>query len=64
MKGPQKERWLELTEQAANEQDPEKFMLLIKEINNLLEAKEQALRTRRAAQAEPHQSNSIRPTQN
>jgi hypothetical protein len=48
MKGPQKERWLELTEQAASEQDPEKFLLLIKEINNLLEAKELALRARRA----------------
>lgn len=56
MKGPQKERWLELTEQAANEQDPEKFMLLIKEINDLLEAKEQDLRARRATQLEPGQS--------
>ena len=56
MQGPIKERWLELTEQAADEQDPEKFMLLIKEINNLLEAKEQALRARRAAQSAPNQS--------
>ncbi|HEY1799898.1 MAG TPA: hypothetical protein VGG46_03095 [Terriglobales bacterium] len=56
MKGTQKERWLELTEQAASEQDPEKFMLLIKEINDLLEAKEHALRTRRANQSESDRS--------
>ncbi len=56
MKGPQKERWLELTEQAASEQDPEKFMLLIKEINDLLEAKEHALRARRAIQSESDRS--------
>ena len=56
MKGPQKERWLELTEQAASEQDPEKFMLLIKEINDLLEAKGHALRARRAIQSESDRS--------
>ncbi|HWF92497.1 MAG TPA: hypothetical protein VN684_09455 [Terriglobales bacterium] len=56
MKGPVKERWLELTEQAADEQDPEKFMLLIKEINSLLEAKEQALRVRRATRSTSDQS--------
>jgi hypothetical protein len=56
MKGPVKERWLELTEQAADEQDPEKFMLLIKEINSLLEAKEQALRVRRATRSVSDQS--------
>jgi hypothetical protein len=56
MKDPQKERWLELTEQASNEQDPEKLLLLIKEINNLLEIKEQALRARRAAQPDRDQS--------
>jgi hypothetical protein len=38
-----KERWLELTEQAANEQDSEKMLLLIKEINDLLEVKEKRL---------------------
>ena len=38
------ERWKQLCEEAANEQDPEKLMKLIKEINRLLEAKEQRLR--------------------
>ena len=33
------ERWKNLCEQAASEQDPKKFIELIKEINNLLEEK-------------------------
>ncbi len=40
----QRERWLQLCEQAANEQDPEKLMILIAEINRLLESKERRLR--------------------
>ena len=40
----QRERWLQLCEQAATEQDPEKLMALIAEINRLLEAKERRLR--------------------
>jgi hypothetical protein len=39
-----KERWLELCQQAAVEQDSKKFMELIQEINRLLEEKEQRLR--------------------
>jgi hypothetical protein len=35
-----RERWMQLCEQAANEQDPEKLMRLIAEINLLLEAKQ------------------------
>jgi hypothetical protein len=38
-----KERWLELCEQAAVEQDPQKLMALVKEICELLEAKERRL---------------------
>jgi len=37
------ERWLELCKQAAIEQDPEKLMALVKEINDLLETKERRL---------------------
>lgn len=37
------ERWKELCEQASKEQDPEKLHQLIKEINDLLEAKQQRL---------------------
>ncbi len=48
MQGKNKERWLELTEQAAVEQDAAKMLLLIKEINDLLEAKEKRLVEARA----------------
>jgi len=39
-----RERWVQLCEQAANEQDPEKLMELVAEINRLLEAKERRLK--------------------
>ena len=35
-----KKKWMELCEQAADEQDPEKLAALILEINFILEAKE------------------------
>ena len=44
LQGKNKELWLELCEKAANEQDPEKLMDLVKQINDLLEAKERRLR--------------------
>jgi hypothetical protein len=37
--GKNKERWRELCEQAAVEQDPEKLLELVREINDLLEQK-------------------------
>ena len=37
------ERWMELCRQAAIEQDPDKLMALVAEINELLEAKERRL---------------------
>jgi hypothetical protein len=43
MQGEIKERWRELCEQAAEEQDHNKLMELIEEINSLLEAKQQRL---------------------
>jgi hypothetical protein len=43
MQGQKKERWLELCEQVADEQDPKKVMELVKELNDLLEAKERRL---------------------
>ena len=39
-----REKWMELCEQAAAEQDPEKLMELIWQINRMLEAKERRLR--------------------
>jgi hypothetical protein len=40
MQGKTKERWLELCEQAAVEQDHKKLLALVVEINRLLEEKE------------------------
>jgi len=39
-----KERWLQLCEQATNEQDHEKLIALVKEITQLLEDKERRTR--------------------
>jgi hypothetical protein len=44
MKGETGERWRALCQQAAAEQDPDKFMKLINEITRLLDEKEQRLR--------------------
>jgi hypothetical protein len=44
MKDAPGERWETLCERAANEQDPEKFIELIKEINDLLEEKRRTSR--------------------
>jgi hypothetical protein len=49
MQGETGERWRKLCEQAAGEQDPEKLMELIREIENLLEQKEQRLLSQRKA---------------
>jgi hypothetical protein len=42
----QKERRMELCEQASKEQDPTKLMKLFEEINRLLEQREQKLKPR------------------
>jgi len=43
MIGREKERWQELCEQAMKEQDPEKLIVLVQEINRLLDAKRNRL---------------------
>ena len=48
-----REKWMELCAQAANEQDPEKLMQLIAQINQLLEAKERRLKSSRPAADHP-----------
>ena len=48
MKGETRERWQHLCELAAEEQDPEKLLDLVKEINRLLEAKEARLKMLRS----------------
>ena len=42
-----KERWLQLCEQAVVEQDPERLMKLVDEINQLLMEKEEHLKANR-----------------
>jgi hypothetical protein len=44
MKGERGERWRDLCSQAAEEQDPDRLMELVREINALLEEKEQRLK--------------------
>jgi hypothetical protein len=44
MKGKTRELWEQLCEQAAVEQDPEKMLKLISEINRLLSEKEERLK--------------------
>ncbi len=43
MQGEKKERWLELCEQASVEQDGQKLLELVKQIDDLLEEKERRL---------------------
>jgi hypothetical protein len=51
MEGEKKERWWELCEQAANEQDTEKLFALAKEIHRLLEEQESRLKRNQSAGA-------------
>lgn len=53
MQGPVRERWQQLCEQAANEQDPKRLMELVKEINRLLLDKQQRLQPHQTAGAKP-----------
>jgi len=43
MLGETKKRWMILCQQAANEQDPQRLLELVREINDILEAEELAL---------------------
>jgi hypothetical protein len=57
MKGEKKEQWMRLCEQAANEQNPDKLIQLVHEINRLLEEKENRLkRESTPAQRGPQES--------
>jgi hypothetical protein len=49
-----REEWMELCERAAKEQDPEKLMQLIAQINQLLEAKERTLKSGSPATEPPN----------
>jgi hypothetical protein len=51
MQGKVKEQWLQLCEQAAVEQDSQKLIALVEEINRMLDEKEQRLKRSSAAKA-------------
>jgi hypothetical protein len=51
MQGETKQRWEELCEQAAIEQDPDKFFQLIREINRLLEERRTRLTNKNSTRA-------------
>ena len=48
MQGETRQTWQKLCELAATEQDPERLMVLIEEINELLLAKEKRLQQQRS----------------
>jgi len=50
MKGERGEQWMRLCDQAAKEQDHEKFMKLIEEIHRLLVEKEERLKRQDASE--------------
>jgi hypothetical protein len=50
IEGKQKEYWMQLCEQAANEQDSARLMELVREITRLLEEKARRLNLRAASQ--------------
>jgi hypothetical protein len=43
MQGEKRERWMELCDEVAKEQDPEKVLELVKKLNTMLEEKEKRL---------------------
>ncbi len=49
MQGKVKEDWILLCEQVAIEQDPERMIVLVRELNRMLEEKEKRLERERAA---------------
>jgi hypothetical protein len=51
MQGKVKEQWIQLCEQAAVEQDDEKLLVLVNEINRMLEEKDRRLRRAKEPEA-------------
>jgi len=54
MQGKVQEEWIQMCEQAAIEQDSEKLMALITEINRMLDEKEQRVKSGKPAKAPFH----------
>lgn len=49
MQGKVKEKWIELCEQIAIEQEPARMIVLVRELNRMLDEKEERLQRERAA---------------
>jgi hypothetical protein len=49
MQGKVKEDWIQLCEQGAIEQDPERMIVLLRDLNRMLDEKEMRLQRERAA---------------
>ena len=47
MQNETKERWMHICELAAREQDPDRLMMLVQELNELLAQKHERLQTQR-----------------
>jgi hypothetical protein len=54
MLGETNERWMELCQRASTEQDPDKLLELIREINDLLEEKHARLANEEIGDKSPH----------
>jgi hypothetical protein len=50
MQNEQKEEWMRLCERAANEQDSQKLLELVKQINQILDEKDKRLKKKAQAQ--------------
>jgi hypothetical protein len=59
MKENKKKMWMELCEQAADEQDPKKLAVLILQINFILEAKELRLKGKLTTAQPPVEADSV-----
>ena len=57
MRGEKLEQWKQLCELAAIEEDPERLLALVKEINRLLDEKENRLRGKSAQSKKSEPSN-------
>ena len=57
-----KEQWQHLCEQIAIEQDPERFLSLVQELNDLLEAKERRLDAQRKDRSAQAGGSGVKPT--
>jgi hypothetical protein len=59
---PTAELWEQLTELTCHEKDPEKRLAIVREIDRLLEERENDATTKRKKQSDPTQSSMVPPS--